>query len=223
MVVNPNNPTGSFLKPLELQALAGICRERELALVADEVFLDYALSPGQPPTCAANQDCLTFTLSGLSKISGLPQMKVAWIAVSGPAAIRDEAIARLDVIADTYLSMNAPVQHAVPEMLETRHELQRQMKVRVAENLTELDHQLAGHTHTTRLVVEGGWYAVLRVPVTRSDEQLAIELVQHEQVLLQPGHFYDFSSDGYLVISLITPPDTFAEGIRRVLAYVARW
>lgn len=221
IVVNPNNPTGSFLRRHELEELSTICREHDMAIVADEVFLDYGLQAAAS-TCAANGDCLTFTLSGLSKISALPQMKVAWIAVSGPEGLRTEAVARLELIADTYLSMNAPIQHALPEMLETRHGIQRQMNQRVRANLAELDRQLAQQKHSCRLEVEGGWYAVLRVPITRTDEQLAIELIDREDVLVQPGHFYDFGCDGYLVVSLITPEVTFAEGIGRVLRYIEK-
>ncbi len=143
LAVHPNNPTGSFLQARELELLNNVCAENDMAIVADEVFLDYALSAEPALTCAANEDALTFTLSGLSKIAGLPQMKIAWIAVSGPAALKQEALARLDVIADTYLSMNAPVQLAVPAMLEERKNIQPQLLARVRENLAELDRQLA--------------------------------------------------------------------------------
>jgi aspartate/methionine/tyrosine aminotransferase len=167
---------------------------------------------------AANHEVLTFTLSGLSKISALPQMKVAWIVTSGPQDQVQAAMARLEVIADTYLSMNAPVQWAVPVLLEQRKDIQRQLIERVLANLTELDRQLATQKGCQRLHVEGGWYAVLRVPVTQSDEELAVHLVREKSVLVHPGHFYDFPSDGYLVLSLIAPEAEFAEGIRRVLA-----
>ena len=124
---------------------------------------------------------------------------------------------RLEVIADTYLSMNAPMQWAVPALLEQRTDIQRQLLERVKENLAELDRQLAGQKACARLVVEGGWYAVLRVPVTSSDEELAIELVREKQVLVHPGHFYDFPRDGYLVLSLIALESEFAEGVERLL------
>jgi len=166
---------------------------------------------------AGNHDVLTFTLSGLSKISALPQMKVAWIVSSGPAAEVAAAMARLEVIADTYLSMNAPTQWAVPTLLEQRKSIQRQLLERVENNLVELNRQLAAQKSCQRLIVEGGWYAVLRVPVTQSDEDLAIELVREKSVLVHPGHFYDFPSDGYLVLSLIAPGGEFSEGIGRVL------
>ena len=164
---------------------------------------------------------LTFTLSGLSKISGLPQMKVAWIAANGPRPLLSDAMNRLEVIADTYLSMNAPLQWAVPVMLEERHTIQSQLLQRMVSNLALLDSQLAAQKLCSRLEVEGGWYAILRVPVAGSDEDLAIGLLRETGVLVQPGHFYDFSSDGYLILSLIARGDEFAEGIRRLLTFVA--
>jgi aspartate/methionine/tyrosine aminotransferase len=219
LVVHPNNPTGSFTKLSEQRELSRICQNRDMAIIADEVFLDYSLAASAPPTFVANDACLTFTLSGISKISALPQMKVAWIAVSGPKELKKDAFARLEVIADTYLSMNAPIQLAVPAMLDERRHVQPQLLRRVRENLSALDKCLATHKLCTRLKVEGGWYAVLRVPALGSDEDLAISLLEHTNVLLQPGHFYNFSSDGYLVASLIAPPDIFRKGIERTLEY----
>ncbi len=221
LVVHPNNPTGSYVKPREAEELNHICAANDLAIIADEVFLDYALDEKSPLTFSANGEALTFTLSGLSKISGLPQMKVAWIAVSGPESLKAEALERLEVIADTYLSMNAPVQWAIPSMLEERHSIQPQLMRRIRENLMELEEQLSAQNLCQRLDVEGGWYAVLRVPATGSDEDLAIALLQATGVLLQPGHFYDFAADGYLVVSLITPADVFRTGMARILKHIA--
>jgi alanine-synthesizing transaminase len=221
VVVHPNNPTGSFVHRDEQESLNHFCREHELALIADEVFLDYAHGRGPQQSFAANQDVLTFTLSGVSKISALPQMKVAWIATSGPAAKVEPALARLEVIADTYLSMNAPIQWALPALLEQRKTIQQQLLDRVAGNLAELDRQLAAQKTCQRLTVEGGWYAVLRVPLTQTDEELAIDLLRRQSVLLHPGHFYDFPSDGYLVLSLITQKAEFAEALQRVLERVS--
>src|SRR6185312_9110109 len=166
-------------------------------------------------------EALAFSLSGLSKIAGLPQMKVAWIAVNGPDALKREALNRLEIIADTYLSMNAPVQWAIPALFEERTGIQRQLVTRIHANLTELDRQLATQKLCSRLQVEGGWYVILRVPVTGSDEELAIALLRRTGVLVQPGHFYDFARDGYLVLSLITPEEVFCEGAKRMLALVA--
>jgi len=216
VVVHPNNPTGSYVHPQEQESLNRFCRERELALIADEVFLDYAHDRAPRQSFAANQDVLTFTLSGVSKISALPQMKVAWIATSGPAQQVEAAQARLEVIADTYLSMNAPIQCATPVLLDQRKNIQPQLLDRVLSNLAELDRQLAQQKTCQRLSLEGGWYAVLRVPVTQTDEELAVDLLSRKAVLVHPGHFYDFSTDGYLVLSLITQKPEFAEALQRV-------
>jgi aspartate/methionine/tyrosine aminotransferase len=188
-----------------------------MAVIADEVFLDFPLTVGKPRSFAANSGALTFTMSGLSKISGLPQMKLAWLIVSGPEEVKREALGRLEVIADTYLSLNAPVQLAAPVLLEQRHEFQQQLIARVKKNLSELDRQLAGQQNCSRLEVEGGWYAVLRTPATRTDEELALELLVKHTVYVHPGHFYDFPGDGHLIVSLITPEAQFAEGIQQVL------
>jgi alanine-synthesizing transaminase len=220
LAVHPNNPTGSYLKPREQELLNSVCAENEMAIIADEVFLDYSLAARSPLTFASNDETLTFTLSGLSKIAGLPQMKVAWIAASGPPALKQDALARLDVIADTYLSMNAPLQLALPAMLDERETIQPQLLERVRTNLAELDSQLSGQKLCQRLEVEGGWYAILRVPARGSDEDLAIALLEQENVLIQPGHFYDFAADGHLVVSLITPTLEFSDGIKRLLAFV---
>jgi len=221
LVVHPNNPTGSYIKPHELQELNQVCSANQLAVIADEVFLDYSFG-SVPLTFASNHDALTFTLSGLSKISALPQMKVAWIATTGPEPIKSQALARLEVIADTYLSMNAPIQHAVQTMLAERHSIQIQLLGRIKSNLALLDEKLARQKLCERLAVEGGWYGVLRVPILGSDEDLAISLLHDAGVLLQPGHFYNFPTDGFLIASLITPTREFANGIDRALTYVAQ-
>ncbi len=205
VVVHPNNPTGSYVSTGERAQLNSFCREHGLALIVDEVFLDYPHDGVRRPSFVHNPDVLTFTLSGVSKISGLPQMKLAWVAVSGPTEVVSAAMARLEVVADTYLSMNAPIQLAAATLLEQRKTIQPSLIERVRMNLVELDRQLAKQTASQRLQVEGGWYAVLRVPVTRSDEDLAIDLLRQASVLVHPGHFYDFSDDGYLVLSLLTP------------------
>jgi alanine-synthesizing transaminase len=220
VVVHPNNPTGSFVADKERSALNDFCREYNLALIADEVFLDYAHDGAPRATCAANRDVLTFTLSGLSKISGLPQMKLAWIVTSGTGEQASVALARLEVIADTYLSMNAPTQLAAPVLLEQRHSIQPLLLDRVRANMSELDRGLARQKTCCRLDVEAGWYAILRVPVTQSDEDLAIEILRQASVLVHPGHFYDFPSDGYLIVSLITPMQDFRQGIAQVLELV---
>ena len=221
LVVHPNNPTGSYVKPSEAGELNRICAANQMAIIADEVFLDYSLLSQSPMTFSSNCEALTLTLSGLSKISGLPQMKVAWTAVSGPDAPKAEALRRLEVIADTYLSMSAPLQLAVPVMLEERLSIHRQLMYRIRENLAELDAQLAAQKLCHRLQVEGGWYVTLRVPVIESDEELAIRMLQETGVLVQPGHFYDFPADGYLVVSLITESQVFRKGIQHLLQFIA--
>lgn len=217
VLVHPNNPTGSYTKADEINDLNHFCEANALALIVDEVFLDYAYDGVARPSFAQNNGALTFTLSGLSKISGLPQMKVAWVVTSGPEERKNAALARLEVIADTYLSMNAPLQLATPALLDQRKSLQPLLLDRVRANLGELDRQLTHQKTCTRLHVEGGWYAILRVPATQSDEDFAIDLLRKVGVLVHPGHFYDFPSDGYLVLSLITPIASFREGIHRVL------
>jgi aspartate/methionine/tyrosine aminotransferase len=218
IVVNPNNPTGHFVKERALAALNELCAAHGLALIADEVFLDFVLGDGNTVTFAGNAGALTFAMSGLSKIAGLPQMKMAWLIASGPEGLKRQALERLEVIADTYLSPNAPVQLATPALLEQRHGFQKQVMARVRINLAELDGQLALQKSCRRLEVEGGWYAVLRVPATRTDEELAIELVTKEDVYVHPGHFFDFPAEGYFVVSLIAREEEFAEGMRRLLS-----
>ncbi|MFZ0333879.1 MAG: pyridoxal phosphate-dependent aminotransferase [Candidatus Acidiferrales bacterium] len=218
IVVHPNNPTGHFTKRAEATRLSEMCAAHEMALIADEVFLDFALANETPQSFAANADALTFTMTGLSKISGLPQMKAAWLVANGPSEQKSQALARLEVIADTYLSMNAPVQLAMPVFLEQRHGFQTQLMDRLRKNLAELDRQLATQHGCSRLKVEGGWYAVVRLPATRDDEEFALDLLKAENVSVHPGHFYDFPGTGYLVLSLITPEASFAEGASRLLS-----
>jgi aspartate/methionine/tyrosine aminotransferase len=221
VLVNPNNPSGSYVGASERQQLNDLCRKHNLALIVDEVFLDYALDDIPHPTFATNPDGLTFTLSGLSKISALPQMKLAWIAVSGPPVEAQGAMERLEVIADTYLSVSTPVQWATSTMLEQRSTVQAQILDRVRHNLSELDSQLSQQTSCVRLSAEGGWYAVLRVPVTQSDEDLSIAVLREKRVLVHPGHFYDFPQDGFLVLSLISPEAEFRLGVGEILSFIA--
>ncbi len=220
LLVHPNNPTGSYVSASETAALNIFCRDYGLALIVDEVFLDYAHDGALRSGFVSNADALTFTLSGVSKISALPQMKLAWVAASGPKEMVAEAGARLEIIADTYLSMNAPVQLAAPVLLDQRKQVQPILLDRLRANLAELDSQLAGRPSCVRLLVEGGWYVVLRVPALGTDEDLAIDLLRKMGVIVHPGHFYDFPSEGHLVLSLITKPDDFREGVDRLLQVV---
>ncbi|HZC66548.1 MAG TPA: pyridoxal phosphate-dependent aminotransferase, partial [Candidatus Dormibacteraeota bacterium] len=201
IVVNPNNPTGNFCKAAEMAELNDVCTPQQIVIIADEVFLDYSLQQELPKSFVANDSAATFTMSGLSKIAGLPQFKASWLAVSGPAAWKRDALERLEVIADTFLSMNAPVQLAMPKLLELRCAFQEQLQARVRENLAELDRQLAapqGASKTTscaRLEFEGGWYAVLALPASYSGDEVALRLITEHGVYVHPGHFYEFPGD----------------------------
>lgn len=220
LVVHPNNPTGSFVKAREAAELSGICASREkMAIVADEVFLDYGKSSESAPSFALNPAALTFTLSGLSKIVALPQMKLAWLVVSGPGRAVQQASERLEVIADTYLSPGTPVQLAAPSFLTLRGNLQAQLQQRIAANLAHLDAAIGRSGTIARLEREGGWYAILRAPASGEDDAMAVALLEQHAVLVHPGHFFNFSRDGYFVVSLITPEADFAEGMRRFVEF----
>jgi alanine-synthesizing transaminase len=219
VVVHPNNPTGNYCSPDHAVRLQSLCASRGVALIVDEVFFDFALAAQRQFSFAADSAALTFTLSGASKICGLPQMKLAWLAVTGPESLRNDALARLEIIADAYLSMNAPVQLAAPALLATRTALQRQVLARIRENLAELDRALAQQRLCSRLEVQGGWNVVLRVPAAGSDEGSAVRLLERTGVYAHPGHLYDFSGAGYLVLSLITPGDIFKEGVAGLLGF----
>jgi len=221
LVVHPNNPTGSFVQPGEAAGLAELCAGRQMAIVADEVFLDYASGPAPPQTFALSDAALTFTLSGLSKISLLPQMKLAWTVVSGPDALVHAAVNRLEIIADTYLSPGTPVQLALPKFLALRQTMQRQLQGRISANLSALDEMLRQSKSLARLERQGGWYAILRVPVTQSDDDLAVALLERASVLVHPGHFFNFSQEGFLVVSLISSEDQFKEAASRVHKFFA--
>jgi aspartate/methionine/tyrosine aminotransferase len=231
VLVHPNNPTGHFTKREEARELADLCRKHQLALIVDEVFLDYRVEDGskaglqQDDTArstflARDLGILTFVVSGISKIAGLPQMKAAWLAATGPGM--DEALARLEVLADTYLSMNAPIQCALPKWIEQRDAIQQQISARVNANLAALDREIqaqpAGRHWVGRLQIEGGWYATLRIPATEPDEQAAIRLLSNG-VYLHPGSFFGMSDSGWLVASLLTPEVEFLLGIKALLHF----
>jgi len=219
LVVHPNNPTGSFVMPKEAVELHSICAEREMAIVSDEVFLDFAAAAKPHSTFAFDGSALALTLSGLSKISALPQMKLAWLVASGPQPLVQRAMERLEIIADTFLSPGTPVQLALPRLLGIRERMQLQLQNRIATNLVHLDATLAANKLISRLDRQGGWYAVLRVPANGSDEDLAVALLEKYSVLVHPGRFFDFRQDGFLVLSLITPETDFREGVRRMLEF----
>jgi len=207
VVVNPNNPTGSFLKRGEWSRLQGL----GLPILSDEVFSDYAFSPddSRVQSLTNASEVLTFSMSGLSKIAALPQMKLGWIVASGPG--HEGALDRLELIADTYLSVATPVQIALPRLLEASVRVRAQILERTRTNLALL------RRLTVPLHVEGGWYATLQVPRTKSEEEWAITLLDRRDVLVQPGFYFDFESEAFLILSLLTPPDVFAEGLKRLL------
>jgi aspartate/methionine/tyrosine aminotransferase len=213
ILVHPNNPTGNFASSSERATLEAVCAKRGLALIVDEVFLDYPLGPAQRSFAAGESPCLTFVLSGISKVCGLPQMKASWIAASGPPLLVREAMQRIEIIADTFLSMNAPVQHALPDWLATRHPLQQQIRQRMTENLALLDERLRG-TSAQRFALQGGWTAVLRVPRTVDGKEF-VHAALDRGVLVQPGEFYGLD-DGRAVLSLLTPPEIWAAGLKRL-------
>jgi aspartate/methionine/tyrosine aminotransferase len=216
VIVHPNNPTGHFTKPWEAEELALLCREFDLSLIVDEVFLDYGFAGAETSFAGGIEGVPIFVVSGLSKIAGLPQMKAAWIVATGPAA--PQALDRLEVIADTFLSMNAPVQCALPQWLEERRTIQGQIRERVAANLDELDKQLGQIPEVRRLEVEGGWYAVLRIPAIQPDEQTVLALLERG-VWVQPGYFFGMAASGWLVVSLLAPEAEFRTGVTGLVDY----
>ncbi len=218
VLVHPNNPTGSFLKTHELARLNALCLEHHLALLCDEVFLDYASDANaRPASLVSNQATLTFVVSGLSKISALPQMKLGWIYVAGPEAWCQEASTRLEFIADTYLSVGTPVQHAAEKLLALRHDMQRQIQARTQANLAFLLELCRTRPNCRVLLREGGWYAVLKIPPEISEERFCVSLLKEGNVFVHPGYFFDFAQPGFLVLSLLTPPRIFQEGTQRML------
>jgi alanine-synthesizing transaminase len=248
VLVHPNNPTGHFTKPWEAEELGRLCREHSLALIVDEVFLDYPLAnslsvphpvavlpgdwvgehepqpAGPPKTFASGVDGVpVFVVSGLSKIAGLPQMKAAWIVATGPDPDRTQSLARLEIIADTFLSMNAPVQCALPAWLDSRFAIQREIQARVAANLAELDRRLASvpapHRLVDRLALEGGWYAVLRIPALAPDEATVLALLERG-VWVHPGYYYGLPPSGWLVLSLLPPVTEFHSGVTKIVDYL---
>ena len=221
VAVSPNNPTGSFVKTAEAEALRSLAARHEAAILSDEVFADFPLrdDPGRARTLLADGPALTLCLGGLSKSCGLPQVKLAWMAIAGPAAARAEARARLEVVADTYLSVSTPVQQAAPAILARTEELQAPIRKRIQANLEAVRTAAAG-TPATVLDVEGGWSAVLHVPATRSEDDWVIALAEQDGVLVHPGYFFDFPREAYLVLSLLPPEAEFAQGVARIVERV---
>jgi aspartate/methionine/tyrosine aminotransferase len=223
ILVNPNNPTGSFIKRAEVEGLNEVCSKHELALISDEVFSDYGFESDESrtPSLISNDSVLTFVMSGFSKILALPQMKLGWIVTNGPARLRDEAIERLDFIADTFLSVGAPVQHAAAAWLRLRRGLQEQILDRAWENLKWMEGAIEG-SPLRSLRVEGGWYATLELPRHFPEEEWVLTLLEKDDTLAHPGYFFDFPREAFLVLSLLPKSKIFREAIGRVLARAER-
>ncbi|HEX5475087.1 MAG TPA: pyridoxal phosphate-dependent aminotransferase [Vicinamibacterales bacterium] len=218
LAVSPNNPTGSVLNDEDAHALVSRCQDRDAALIVDEVFCDYLFEPvSTEPASLRRRECLLFRLGGLSKTVGLPQLKLGWIAVDGPDELVREALDRLELICDTYLSVSTPVQIAAPALLSTAADVRSRILDRVRGNRATLAHLAAGVESVALLPSDGGWSAVLRVPATRGEEQLALALLAEDGVIVHPGFFFDFPHEAFVVVSLLPEPEAFACGIGRVL------
>lgn len=221
VMIHPHNPTGMFLRTSTFARVRDFACTRDLALIVDEVFADYgfAAPADRLATCAGTGDVLTMTLSGLSKLAGLPQLKLGWMAVSGPADARREAEERLETVCDTFLSVNTPVQAALPRLLALGEGVRGKILERVAMNDRTL-RSLCANSLCTVLESEGGWYGILRVPGTRSDEEWALELLERRGISLYPGYFFDISDGCTVVVSLLTEPVEFRDGVRGVVDLV---
>jgi len=222
VLVNPNNPTGSFVNQGELAAINQLCLKHHLALICDEVFSDYAFqaSPQRVLSLVSNPDTLTFSLGGISKCLGLPQMKLGWIVASGPKELVDEALARLEVIADTYLSVNTPVQNALSPWLAWQEDISKEIRNRLKQNLASLEKAVRafGSEDLHDLNCEGGWYVVLKLPSGKySEEKWAMEFLQKDHVFVHPGYFFDFQEEPFIVLSLLPKEETFKLGLERIL------
>lgn len=219
LLLHPNNPTGSYLRADDWRRLQPWAAERGLALVVDEVFYDYALDADKTRLVdwSREPETLTFILNGLSKVAALPQIKLAWMVLLGPAELVEAAERRLELILDTYLNVSAPAQNAASELLATAPAMAAQVRRRLGANLAALDARLAAHPAVSRLRIEGGWYAILRLPRVHSDDKWAQLLLVKDALFLHPGHFYGFRQDGCVVLSLLPPETVFAEGIERLL------
>ena len=223
VVVSPNNPTGSVLAAADLDRLLAFCAERDCALVADEVFADYTREDATDRVTAVLARSLpatTFSLGGLSKSCGLPQLKLGWIAAGGPGPAAAAALAGLELIADSYLSVATPVQLALPRLLEVGAGIRRQIRERIAGNRATLARAIGPGSPCTLLPSDGGWSAIVRVPATRSDEEWALALLREDGLLVHPGYFFDMPSGAYLVLSLLPELSRFAEALARLLARV---
>jgi aspartate/methionine/tyrosine aminotransferase len=223
LIVSPNNPTGSYVAAAELARLIELCNGRGWAIVADEVFADYVLEAVNPVTDVATRSpVLAFTLGGLSKSVGLPQLKLGWIIVGGGDSAVREALGSLELIADTFLSVATPVQVALPDLLRAGTAVRTAIQRRITRNLAALRDATRESPACEVLRVDGGWSAVVRVPSTRTEEQLVLDLLDRERILVHPGYFFDFPREAFIVVSLLPPEDVFASAVARVLPFASR-
>jgi aspartate/methionine/tyrosine aminotransferase len=224
VVVHPGNPTGAFLQKDELAALDDLCRRRDLAIVSDEVFWVYGSAPDarRAGVVALATGALSFSMSGLSKPAGLPQLKCGWIVVGGAAPLAEAALERLEMIADTYLSVGTPVQVGLDRLLVLGDEVRKHIQGRALANRTRLERAVAAAPALSLLPAEGGWYAVVRIPLVKTEEEWVLALLGEDGVLVQPGYFFDFPMRGLLVVSLLTPEDELEEGIGRIVERARR-
>ncbi|MBI3194152.1 MAG: pyridoxal phosphate-dependent aminotransferase [Ignavibacteriae bacterium] len=221
VIINPHNPTGMFLKRHEFEAIKHIAREHSLALIVDEVFIDYAFESTQEIISTTEEsDVLTFTLNGISKSCGLPQMKLGWFVVTGSGLQVTETEERLEILCDTFLSVNTPVQVALPRLLQSGENIRQQICKRITTNYTFLQSLSHHHSLITTYQSDGGWYGILRAPQTQTDEEWAIELLEKRNVHLYPGYFFDFQTEGNLVVSLLVEEDTFKLGIKEISCHI---
>jgi aspartate/methionine/tyrosine aminotransferase len=225
LIVNPNNPTGSFVKAGEFKCLSETCAAHDVAMIADEVFVDYELQPGARAAAAsviaAGHGPLTISLGGLSKSAGLPQLKLGWMVLGGADAAVEAALGRLELVCDTYLSVSTPVQAAAAELIERAAPIRAQIQRRTVANHRRLVEMVADVPACRVLRAEGGWYGVVQVPSLGSEEDLVVSLVEQDGVLVHPGYFFDFPRESYLVVSLLAPEPVFADGVERILRRVS--
>jgi aspartate/methionine/tyrosine aminotransferase len=221
ILVSPNNPTGSFVSPREFEDVLAICRDRSWAVIVDEVFADYPLETASPfSDLAVRADVLSFTLGGASKTLGLPQMKLGWMICGGPADERREAFRALEHIADAYLSVGTPVQVAASTLLTEGSTVRRAIHERLQANLQRARAIATRYPSCELLRVEGGWFLTVRVPATRPEEILVLDLLSSERILVHPGYFFDFPREAFVVVSLLPQPDVFADAFERSLQFV---
>ena len=221
IMISPNNPTGSVVTDAELDFVSSVARDRCLAVISDEVFGDYPIAGAAPSASALRQqNALTFVLGGLSKSAGLPQVKLGWIAVGGPASLVTDAMDRLETICDAYLSVSTPVQVAAPELLKSGAVIRTQIQQRVRENFARLTTIACANSACAVMPVEAGWYAVVQVPAIASEETMVLDLLEETGVLVHPGYFFDFEREAFIVLSLLPDPHVFASAAQAVFGQI---